>query len=146
MKFNKSYEGGKFEDYVEYLQIIKNRISLKLFAFISDPKRHNLGEKSLHDCRIQKIEYKCVSGEDYQITLLLTGENRVFKIYFANVSQVHINQIHFGDLYKDLITYEVGMEKDTFGNEKMVFRAKFPSDEGMIEVFSENLEIKEKII
>jgi len=145
MKYNKSYEGGKFEDYIEYLQTIKNRIPTALFDFISNPERHDLGEKSLHDCHIKKIEYDCFSKSDYQISIVLVGENRTFTIQCMNISQLRINQANFGDLYKDLITYEVGIEKDTFKNDKMIFRAKFPFEEGVIEVFSERLEIKENL-
>ncbi len=146
MKFNKTYEGESFEKYAEYLQSIKNRIPEKLFGFVSNPERHDLGEQSLHDTRIKKIEYVHISKNNYEITLLLLGENREFKIQFFNVSQFYINQIHFGDLYKDLITYEVGIEKDCFENEKTVFRAQFPFENGIIEVFSENIEITENLV
>ncbi|WP_378174104.1 hypothetical protein [Aquimarina sp. SS2-1] len=146
MKFNKTYEGESFEKYAEYLQSIKNRIPEKLFRFVSNPERHDLGEKSLHDTRIKKIEYEFISKDNYEMTLLLLGEHREFKLRFANVSQWRINQVNFGDLYKDLITYEVGIEKDFSENDKMVFRAQFPLENGIIEVFSENIEIKESFI
>ncbi|MFD2562915.1 hypothetical protein [Aquimarina rubra] len=146
MKFNKTYEGESFEKYAEYLQFIKNRIPEKLFCFVSNPERHDLGEKSLHDARIKKIEYELISKDNYEMTLLLLGENREFKIRFVNVSQLHMNQVNFGDMYKDLITYEVGIEKDALENDKLVFRAQFPFENGIIEVFSENIEIEENFI
>lgn len=146
MKFNKSYEGKKFEDYIEYLQTIKNKISKELFDFISNPQRHDLGEKSLHDSRIKKIKYELISKDNYQMSLVLTGENRDFEIRFDKVSQLKVKQINFGYLYKDLITYEVGIEKDVFKTDKIVFRAKFPSEEGILEVFADNIELKENIL
>ncbi|WP_103070123.1 hypothetical protein [Aquimarina sediminis] len=145
MKYNKSYEGRTFEAYIEYLQTIKHKIPKALFDFISDPQRHDLGEKSLHDCRVEKIEYECVSKGNYQLSLILAGENRIFTVKCMNISQFHINQVNFGDLYKDLITYEVGVEQDTFKNDKIVFRAKFPFEKGVIEVFSEKMEIDEAL-
>ena len=144
MKYNKSYEDGDFGDYLEYLKTIKDKIPQELYNFISDSQRHDLGEKSLHDSRIKKIEYDF--DKNYQMSLLLTGENREFDLQFTNISQLHINQMNNGDIYKDLITFEIGIEKDIFGKERIVFRAIFPCQEGIIEVFSEQLEINENVL
>ena len=146
MKFNKSYEGGDFEDYIKYLQTVKNKIPEKLFEFISSEKRHDLGENSLHDSRVKKIEYEFISEDNYQMLLTLTGERRKFIIKFNKASQVSICQANFGDIYKDLITYEVGIEKDCFENEQLVFRAKFPFEKGIIEVFADEIEINENLL
>lgn len=144
MKYNNSYEDGNFGDYLKYLKTIKDKIPQELYDFISDSQRHDLGEKSLHDSRIKKIEYEF--DKNYQMSLLLIGENREFDLQFTNISQLHINQMNYGDLYKDLITYEIGIEKDIFEKERIVFRAKFPSEKGIIEVFSERLEINENVL
>ncbi len=146
MKYNKSYKGGNFNDYFEYLETIKSKISKDLYDFVSDVQRHDLSEKSLHDSRIKKIEYEFISKDTYQVSLLLTGENRTFELRFNKVSQFNMKQQNLGDLYKDLITYEVGIEEDTFGNDKIVFRAEFPFEAGVFEVYSENLEITENIL
>ena len=146
MKFNKSFEGNDFNEYAEYLLKIKNKIPKKLFDFISDPERHDLGDKSLHDSRITKIQYEFVSEDKYKMSLLLLGKNRTFEIRFKNISQLNIKLTNYGDIYKDLITYEVGTEKDTLENEKIVFRAKFPFEEGKLEIYSEKIEIEENVL
>ena len=53
MKYNKSYDGGDFSDYLEYLKTID--LPKKLFDFASDPKRHDFSDESLHDSWLTSV-------------------------------------------------------------------------------------------
>jgi hypothetical protein len=45
MKYNKRFSGGNFEDYIKYLNSIKDYIPIELYDFVINPERHNLHEK-----------------------------------------------------------------------------------------------------
>jgi hypothetical protein len=146
VKYNKSYEGIDFEEYLKYLLKIKNDISVELYDFISDPERHNFSEKSLHDSFIENIEIKNnLKNKKADIIINLLGDNRRFILHCIATSQYKIIQdTHDG--YKDLITYEIGIERDNKNKEGMVFRALFGFDYGEIEIYCKEIKIEEKII
>ena len=150
MKYNKAYtEGVIFEKYLEYLDTIKEKLPKDLFEFVSDSNRHDLYEKSLHDSWVKSVE--CSHNFETRtadITLILLGayHDRIFRLCFHNVSQYKISQQMFD---KDLITYEIGIEKDCNNydkEEKLVFRAEFAGEETEIEIYSEEINIVEEII
>jgi hypothetical protein len=144
MKYNKVYEGENFEKYLEYLDTIKDKLPNDIFDFFSDSNRHDLGAKSLHDSWVKSLE--CANDFDTQtteITIVLFGpyHDREFHLHFKKVSQHKISQPR---LKEDLITYEIGVEKDYNNEKKLIFRAEFEDTE--IEIYTEQIEIKEKII
>ncbi len=49
MKYNKSYDGGTFEEYLIYIKSIKKKNSIELFEFVSEFNWHDFSDKSLHD-------------------------------------------------------------------------------------------------
>jgi hypothetical protein len=145
MKYNKAYEDENFEKYLEYLDTIKDKLSKDTFEFISDPNRHDFSEQSLHDSWLKSFE--CSSNFEtnmIEIFLTLIGANfdREFKFSFRGVSQYKI----FQQICLDLITYEIGIEKDFMEEEKIIFRAMFAGEEAEIEIYAEQIEIKEKMI
>ena len=148
MKYNKAYEGERFENYLEYLTSIKEKLSNDIFEFVSDASRHDLGERSLHDSWLKFLE--CVNNfktRTAEITIILLGSyhDREFYLHFEKVSQYKIFQ-QLPDMFRDLITYEIGIEEDCKGEEKLVFRAEFSGENTEIEIYTEQIEIKEKMI
>ena len=145
MKYNKAYEDEDFEKYLEYLDTIKDKLSKDTFAFVSDSKRHDFSEQSLHDSWVKSFE--CSSNFETnttEISLTLIGANfdREFKFNFQGVSQYKI----FQSACLDLITYEIGIEPDFTEEEKMVFRAMFAEEEAEIELYSTQIDINENLI
>ena len=71
------------------------------------------------------------------------------KEYITNKTSMKYNKVSRHKisqprLKEDLITYEVGVEKDCNEEEKLVFRAEFEDTE--FEIYAEQIEIKEKMI
>lgn len=58
MKYNKAFQGEPFEVYVEYLKKIQDKMPKKLYDFVSDSKRDDLEEQSLHDTWLNEISVK----------------------------------------------------------------------------------------
>ena len=148
MKYNKVYEGENFVKYIEYLNTIKDKLPNDLFEFVSDSTRHDLNEESLHDSWLKSLE--CRHDFDTQaaeITIILLGNchDREFCLHFEKVSQYKLFQ-QLTAISRDLITYEVGIEVDCYDEEKLVFRAEFSGEDTEIEIYAEQIEIKEKMI
>ncbi|NDV60539.1 hypothetical protein [Bacteroides sp. 519] len=144
MKYNKAYEGGDFESYITYLETIKHHLSDELFEFVSDPQRHGFGVESLHDSWVKKIEFtQDFDTGNTNLLIVLLGENCEFYLYFEEVQEYTIRQIN-SDMYRDLITYEIGFEQNSFEEDMLVFRAIFAIGEGHLEVFAETIRIEEK--
>jgi hypothetical protein len=142
MKYNKSFSGGNFEDYIRYLHSIKDYIPIELYDFVINPERHNLHEKSLHDSRIEKIEFHNeLAAYPYiaNMVVVLSGEGRKFILYFKNIEQYKIIQKTGTDMYMDLITYEISIKNKK--QKTLQFRAEFSF--GGIMVICKKIEIKE---
>ena len=147
-KYNQSYgENGKdFSEYIDYLNSIKEYISLDLYNFISDPNRHNFSSKSLHDSRIEKIQFiNDFSKNNSNMVITLLREDRIFKLNFWGIIIYKIEQLC---RINDLLTYEIGIENHKYeGNNdyerenSLVFRAEFC--DGGIEIFCEEIHIEE---
>lgn len=142
MKYNKSYgdNGKNFEEYIEYLDTIKSSIPIKLYNFVSNSSRHDLGSESLHDSRIEKIQFiNEFENSKSNMVITLLGENRKFVLQYFNVCKYKIEQEY---RINDLLTYEIGLEKIFEDDEiKLVFRADF--DDGEIEIFCKEIGIEE---
>ena len=149
MKYNKVYEEeGNFSDYQKYLNTIREKLTDNIFDFVSNPNRHDFSEMSLHDSWVKSVECICdFKKENTNIVLTLIGANfdREFKFCFQEVSQYKVSQ-QLSDMYRDLITYEIGIEKDHNDEEKLIFRAMFSGEETEIEIYSQKVEIEEKIL
>jgi hypothetical protein len=144
MKHNKAFSGGNFDDYIKYLNSIKDYISIALYDFVINPERHNLHEKSLHDSRIEKIEFNNDIKEHQYISnmvITLLGENRKFILYFQNIEQYKIIQKTGIDYYVDLITYEISIKNKK--QRTLEFRAEFSFGEIMI--ICKEIKIKEEL-
>jgi hypothetical protein len=146
MRYNNSYSenGGDFNEYIEYMNTIKEYIPAELYDFVSDPSRHDFSDRSLHDSRIEEIQFTNEfeeNGPDMVITLL--GENRKFKLHYFDISKYRIEQ-YYG--INDLLTYEIGMENHEPDEEEqgpnLVFRSLF-SDGGEIEICCQEMRIEE---
>ena len=133
---------------MEYLDSIRNKLPADLFAFVSDPGRHDFSRRSLHDSRIGCIQcQRADTGEtEMRVTLIGSEAAREFALQFQGVSRYTIVQ-DSSDIYSDLITFEVGVEKEDCENERdtLVFRALFACEKGKMEIFAEALAIKECI-
>jgi len=149
MKYNKSYgeNGRDFQEYIDYLNTIKNSMPIEFFNFISDPNRHNDSNESLHDSVLGSIQFLVDFKANYpNMIITLLGEMREFKIYFTNVCKHKIEQ-NCGINY--LMTFEVGMEECKYdpdsddGEIYLVFRAEFC--DGEIEICCEKIKIEEII-
>lgn len=141
MKYNKSFgENAKdFNEYIEYLNTIKNSIPAELYNFISDPDRHDFSDKSLHDSRIEEIHFiNKFETNDPKLNIILLGENRKFILYFTDISKYKIEQEY---KINDLLTYEIGLEKHYDDENELVFRAIFC--DGEIEIFCKKIKIEE---
>jgi hypothetical protein len=144
MKFNKSFDEGNFDDYINYLNDVKSYISTELHDFISNPERHDLGEKSLHDSRIEKIEFDHNFENDASnMTITLLGENRKFILHFMKIKKYRIKQIAENDGYTDLITYEIYVKNKK--EKTLEFRAEFGFGYGEIIITCKEIIIEEKI-
>ncbi|MDR1347597.1 MAG: hypothetical protein LBJ63_04080 [Prevotellaceae bacterium] len=142
MKFNKTFDGGNFNDYIKYLDGIRNYISTELYDFISNPERHDLGEKSLHDSRIEKIEFNHNFETDTSnMTITLLGENRKFILHFLKIKKYNIKQIAENDGYTDLITYEIYVKNKKL--KTLEFRAEFGFGYGEIVIVCKEIKIEE---
>jgi len=148
MKYNKTYEGEEFEKYLEYLNAIKEKLPKDIFEFASDINRHSFSEESLHDSWLKSVECSHnfeTRTADITLTLLGAYHDREFTFCFHSVSQYKLFQ-QMLDPCRDLISYEIGIEKDYYEKEKFVFRAEFSGEEAEIEIYSEEINIVEKII
>jgi hypothetical protein len=64
MKYNKSFNGEPFENDKKYLETIQNKLSTPLYNFVSDSKRHDWEEQSLHDTWINELEVKVIRDKE----------------------------------------------------------------------------------
>jgi hypothetical protein len=144
MKFNKAFEGCNFEDYKKYLNGIKDYIPIELYNFIIDVERHDLGEKSLHDSRIEKIDFNHIfENNESNIIITLLGKNRKFILHFLKIKYYKIKQIAEKDGYTDLITYEIYLKNKR--DRILGFRAEFGFGFGEIIITCKEIKIEEKI-
>jgi hypothetical protein len=144
MKFNKAFEGSNFEDYIKYLNSIKDYISIKLYNFLIDSERHDLGEKSLHDSRIEKVEFNHdFKNNESNMVITLLGENKKFILHFMKIKKYKIKQIAEKDGYTDLITYEIYVKNKK--EKTLEFRAEFGFGFGEIIIACKEIKIEEKI-
>ena len=143
MKYNRAFVGGNFEDYVRYLDSVKEYIPIELYNFIVEPERHGLCGKSLHDSRIERIEFShnFVDDESNMI-IILFGENRKFVLRFFKIKEYRIKQIAEKDGYTDLITYEIFVKNK--GEKTLGFRAEFGG--GEIAIVCKEIQIKERMM
>jgi hypothetical protein len=151
MKYNKSFGGEPFQNYITYLETIKDRLSKNLYEFISDSKRHDLEEKSLHDSWLNKIHIEVIRDEEnrnleksveIEIEFLGAYHDRVFCLKFNDVFAYKFEE--FAVKNCDLITYEVYSE-NIDEKDILVFNAEF-ADKHSVIIKSQNLEIIEKFI
>jgi hypothetical protein len=158
MKYNRTFDenGNGFKEYLMYLNRIKDSMPIELYNFISDENRHDFSDKSLHDSRIESIEFKnYYEGKNPNMIITLLGEMCEFKIYFNSISQYKILQ---NCRPMDLINYEIGLAKCFYetgeinynieydANDEdidIVFRAEFC--DGEIEIFCKEIRIEEKM-
>ncbi|MCL2145158.1 MAG: hypothetical protein FWH43_06685 [Endomicrobia bacterium] len=142
LKYNHSYgENGKdFSEYIDYLNSIKEYISIDLYNFISDPNRHDFSNKSLHDSRIEKIQFiNDFEKNNSNMVITLLGKGRIFKLDFLSIIKYRIEQLC---RINDLLTYEIGLGNLKYERKNiLVFRAEFC--DGGIEIFCEEIHIKE---
>ena len=144
MKYNKTFTGGNFDDYIKYLNNIKDYISMELYDFVINPERHDLHEKSLHDSRIEKIEFNNNLKEHPYISnmvITLLGEDRKFILYFQGIEEYKIIQKTGIDMYMDLITYEISIKNKK--QKTLEFRAEFSF--GGIMIICKEIKIKEEL-
>jgi hypothetical protein len=146
MKYNKSYENENFENYVDYLNLIRNKLPKDLFDFFTNPQRHDFSKQSLHDSRVKKIAISHAARGDINIALTLLGayRDRTFILRFKRVTQYAISQA-YGDMDEDLITHEIAIEQNAKGEENLVFRAEFAGDKSEIEIYAKALVVTEKL-
>ena len=142
MKYNKSFSDGNFDDYKKYLNGIKKYMQIELYNFIIESKHHDLGEKSLHDSRIEKIEFNYnFTNNESNIIISLLGEKRHFILHFFKIKRYKIKQILENNGYTDLITYEIYLnnrKEKTFG-----FRAEFSNSD--ISIICKEIKIEERL-
>ncbi|HRH40262.1 MAG TPA: hypothetical protein PKY82_01365 [Pyrinomonadaceae bacterium] len=151
MKYNKSFSGEPFEDYKRYLETIKDKLPQSLYNFVSNSKRHNLEEQSLHDSWINEIKISVVRDTEnrnktksvfIKIELLGPYHDRIFEINFNNVCSYQIGSGEIQDC--DLISYEIYLENLT-GKDIIVFYTEF-ADKSSIIIKAQNIEIIEKVL
>ena len=136
MKYNKTFIGGNFDDYIQYLNGIKDYIPMETYDFVINPERHDLHEKSLHDSGIVKIEFNNDLKEDPSLSnmvITLLGEGRKFIFYFQQKTGI--------ERYMDLITYEIGIKNKK--QKILEFRAEFSF--GGIMILCKEIKIKEAL-
>ncbi|MDP8171251.1 hypothetical protein QJU96_08125 [Pasteurella skyensis] len=146
MKYNQSYNGKDFSGYLTYLEIIKNKLPQDLYNFVRDVNRHNFEKTSLHDSWLKEFKVKTDFEKRLSIIhLVLLGSyhDREFHLLFEDVEQYTLNQ-GLRDMSRDLITFEVGIEKNCYNEEQIVFRAYFSMEEE-IEIYCNNIKIEEVI-
>lgn len=148
MKFNKSFSGEPFENYKKYLETIQDKLPKVLYDFVSDSKRHDLEEQSLHDTWINEIVVKVIREKEnryreketiIKIELLGSYHDRLFNLYFNKVISYK-----FGfneEKHSDLMTYEIYCETDDI----LTFNAEF-ADKSTIFVEAREITINEKFI
>jgi len=150
MKYNKSFSDGDFEDYKKYLETVKDKMPQTLYDFVSDSKRHNLEEQSLHDSWVNEINIKEIRDKENRfrsvelvITIELLGpyHDRIFELKFNKVQSYRLDVGRSG--HCDLITYEIYCE--TFYEEDfMVFNAEF-ADESVFIIEAKEISIIENL-
>ncbi len=148
MKYNQSYNGQDFSDYLIYLETIKNKLPKKLYDFVRDINRHNFEKTSLHDSWLKDFKVKTNFEKRISIiSLVLFGSyhDREFHFLFEEVEQYTLSQ-GVRDVSRDLITFEVGVENNCYDKEQIVFRAYFPAKEEKIEIYCNNINIEEIIV
>jgi len=142
MKYNKSYDGGDFSDYLEYLKTID--LPKKLFDFASDPKRHDFSDESLHDSWLTSVNIGRDDFGNINISITLRAQKGKFRLLFRDVEYYRIAQAT-GDMYADLITFEIGKEDGKYEKDLIYFNAEFALESGNINVLSKYMEIKEEL-
>ncbi len=94
MKYNKSFSDETFENYKKYLETIQDKLPKSLYDFVSDSKRHDLEEQSLHDTWINEIAVKIIHDKEnnyrekeviIKIELLGSYHDRIFDLNFSDV-------------------------------------------------------------
>jgi hypothetical protein len=117
-------------------------MSTELYNFISDPERHGLGEQSLHDSLIEKIEFDHnFENDESNMTITLLGENRKFILRFLKIKRYRLKQIAENDGYTDLITYEIYLKNKK--ERTWEFRAEFGFGYGEIVILCKEIKIEE---
>jgi hypothetical protein len=148
MKYNKSFSGQSFEQYKAYLKTIKHKLPQSLYQFISDSRRHDLENLSLHDSWTNHINIKvnrerenrfATKTVSIKIELLGPYHDRTFTLHFSDVVSYRIGAGEHG--HHDLITYEIYYEDK---NDLLVFNAEF-ADKNKIKIKSKNFRIIEKL-
>lgn len=145
---NRAYDGENFGVYVEYLNGVKHHLTKELFAFASDPSRHDLGARSLHDSYIEVLCFaRDRDGHLFHGELVLVGpeRDRRFRLDFDGIKNFDVHQVT-GDMYRDLITFEIVVDEiDPPELEVMMtFRAQFASEPGHLEVSCRQMSVREE--
>lgn len=148
MKYNKSFSGEQFENYKKYLETIQDKLPKPLYDFVSDFKRHDLEEQSLHDTWINEIAVKVIRDKEnryrekeaiIKIELLGSYHDRLFDLYFNKVISYQLGIDEEG--HSDLMTYEIYCEAD----EILTFNAEF-ADGSAIFIEAREITITEKFL
>jgi hypothetical protein len=151
MKYNKSFGGEPFENYKRYLETIQDKLPKPLYDFVSDSKRHDLGEQSLHDTWVNEIEVKVIRDKEnryrekvsiIKVELLGSYHDRTFNLNFNDVTSYQLGVGKFG--HCDLITYEIYCESEDDHN-ILTFNAAF-ADESVIIIKAGEITITEKFL
>ncbi len=148
MKYNNSYKGEDFAKYIEYLETIKHKCSESLYSFISDINRYGFEKQSLHDSWLKEIKLGTNFEKRFSsIKLILLGayHDREFHFSFEEVRQYKFAQ-GLQDISRDLLTFEVGFETNCYDEEQFVFRGQFSEDEYEIEIFCNDIKVREIIV
>ena len=131
------------------METIQDKLPKSLYDFVSDSKRHDLEEQSLHDTWINEIAVKIIHDKEnnYQekeviikIELLGSYHDRIFDLNFSDVISY---QIGIGkDGHYDLITYEIYCESD---DDILTFNAEF-ADESAILIEAREITFAERFL
>lgn len=122
----------------------------KLYDFVSDSKRHDLEEQSLHDTWLNEIAVKVkrdkenrsqAIGTSIKIELLGSYHDRIFQLHFIDVFSYQFQNDNYPEC--DLLTYEIYHEMIE-NLDYLVFNAEF-ADETAIIIKSKEISIIENI-
>lgn len=149
MKYNDAFvDNGSFDNYISYLSKVQNKLSKELYDFVSNENRHNFSKESLHDSWLESIEINADFEKKTAIILLKflgAYHDRKFIIQFKDVSEYKITQ-GLTDFDRDLITFEIGFELNSYNEEKIVFRAEFAGEDKEIEIVCNDINIDEILL
>lgn len=99
-----------FDKYFDYIETIKDDLSLELYQFASDCERYELSnKKSLHDSWLKSLVINEGEVSNVEIELLGNNHDRLFKLYYSEVKQYYFNKKECIRLSKqdDLLVHEV---------------------------------------